>query len=163
MTRMSEEYLEEFRQLPLFEDGRIDYTSAIKAPVVLCAVHYEDDVLLLKRSGDVGNYQSCWNLVAGFIDRDVCLEDHVTTEVTEELGLSASDIEEVLVREPYELPDADLGKTWLIYPSSVLLTHRPAITLDWESTEYRWVKPSDIGSYDTPPGLDETLKRALSN
>jgi hypothetical protein len=36
------------------------------------------------------------------------------------------------------------------------------VKIDWEHKEYRWINPVDIDTYDTVPGLKNTLERVLS-
>ena len=74
--------LKEFIDLPKFEDGRIDYTSSKKAPILLCFVKFQEKILLVKRSNKVGNYQGKWNVVAGFIDEPKPLKEKVLEELT---------------------------------------------------------------------------------
>ncbi|MEK6856996.1 MAG: hypothetical protein AABX39_00220 [Nanoarchaeota archaeon] len=41
-----EEVLKEFSNLLRFEDGRINYSTSHKAPVLICFVMYENKILL---------------------------------------------------------------------------------------------------------------------
>ena len=93
--------LDEFTSLPRFPDGRINYTGAKKAAVLLCAVKHDDKILLLKRSDKVGNYRGKWNLVAGFLDQPRPVREKVLEEIREELGLSEEQINDITVGEPF--------------------------------------------------------------
>ena len=62
---------------------------------------------------------------------------------------------------PYEFFDTDEQKTWLVHPVLVELKQRPKIKLDWEHTEFKWISPDKLMTYDTVPKLDESLKRVL--
>ncbi len=55
--------------------------------------------------------------------------------------------------------DKALGKTWIRVPVKVLLKKLPQIKLDFEHTEYIWVKPKDISFYKLIPGLIESLEK----
>jgi hypothetical protein len=58
--------LDEFSKiLPKFPDGRINYTTSQRCPVITCFVMYEGKILLLKRSDKVGTYKGFWNSVSG--------------------------------------------------------------------------------------------------
>ncbi len=37
---------------------------------------------------------------------------------------------------------------------------KPIIKLDWEHTEYRWIKPQKMKDFDTVPGLEKSLENA---
>lgn len=54
--------------LPHFPDGRIDYSHASKAPVVIIFVKHKGKILLLKRSSKVRAYKGKWQVVAGYLD-----------------------------------------------------------------------------------------------
>ncbi len=62
---------------------------------------------------------------------------------------------------PYEFFDPDEQKTWLVHPVLVELKQRPKIKLDWEHTDYKWITPDELTTYDTVPKLAESLKRVL--
>jgi hypothetical protein len=44
----------------------------------------------------------------------------------------------------------------------VRVNRQPQIQLDWEHTEYTWILPDEISSYETVPKLAESLSRVLS-
>jgi len=41
------------------------------------------------------------------------------------------------------------------------LKKKPDIKLNWEHTEYRWIKPEELKKFDIVPSLDNSLKRAF--
>ncbi len=155
--------LNDFLHLPHLSDGRIDYTHSSAAPILICFVFYTDKLLLLQRSQEVHAYRGLWSVVAGFIDDErQTLSEKVFEELIEELGVDSTLIQSLSFAEPYQYTDADLGKTWIRYPIRVYLKHEPAITLDWEHTEYRWVVPTELSLFQTAPGLAQSLERALA-
>ena len=74
---MLQELFEHFKKLPKLPDGRIDFSQAEEAPIFLCVVRHQGEVLLLKRSYKVGFYKGWWNAVAGYIDEPKPLKEHV--------------------------------------------------------------------------------------
>ncbi len=144
-------------KLPRFGDGRIDYTTSKIAPVVTVYISYGGKILLFKRSDRVATYRGMWDAVSGYIDEPKAIKDKAVEEVTEETGINASDIERVEVGATFELKDDSIGKTWVVCPVHVALKREPAITLDFENTEYRWVYPRDIGKFSVLPGLDRGI------
>lgn len=149
------------RELPKFPDGRIDYTNATKSAVLTCFLEYKGKVLLLKRSNKVGSYKGIWNAVAGYLDELKPLSEKVLEEVKEELGILEENIGKIKVGKIYEFTDNKISKTWIVHPVLIKLKKEPTIILDWEHTEYVWIHPKDIKSYQITPKLDESLKRVL--
>lgn len=155
--------LKEFTEtLPRFPDGRIDYSHSGRAPVLTCFVEYNGEILLLKRSDEVRVYQGKWNTVAGYLDEPKPIRQKAIEELSEELGIQQDIIKEIKLGEPYEFYDESVDKTWLVHPVLVNLSAKPDIKLDWEHTDFKWIKPKDIKSFDIVTNLDETLERALA-
>ena len=154
--------IKEFSEkLPKFSDGRIDYSNTDKAPVLTCFVKYQDKILLLKRSDKVRVYQGLWNTVAGYLDDLKPPKEKALEEVNEELGIKRNDILKISTGNPYKFHDKDVQKIWVIFPILVELKNKPMIKLDWEHTEYKWIKPNEINNHDVVPNLDATLARIL--
>lgn len=82
--------------LPKFDDGRIDYTGAKISFVLNAFVHYNGQLLLLKRSKKVGSYHGKWNGVAGYLDEKKSLEMKVYGEIEEEIQVKKDNIEKVV-------------------------------------------------------------------
>jgi hypothetical protein len=40
----------------------------------------------------------------------------------------------------------------------VELKNKPEIKLDWEHTEYKWIKPGEFKEFETVPKLDKSLE-----
>ncbi len=147
-------------KLPKFPDGRIDYSSSNIAPVITVFLKYKDKILLLKRSTRVRTYQGKWNTVAGYLDEVKPIYEKITEEIQEELGLNENNTSLVHIGKPYKFIDTEINKTWIIHPVLIELKNKPTIELDWEHTEYKWVKPEEIKDFDTVPNIDKSLKNA---
>lgn len=146
--------LERFaRELPKFEDGRINYKDAKAAPVTNIFVRANGKLLLVKRTDKVSNYPGKWHTVAGYLDELVPLRNKVLEELREEIGVHEADVGDMLYGEPVEEADEVLGKQWTIYPVVVKLKGMPELQLNWEHSEYRWVSPSQLADFDTIPDL----------
>jgi len=148
-------------RLPKFSDGRINYSNSNIAPVITVFVRYKDKILLLKRSDKVGAYRKKWNTVAGYLDQPKPIFEKALEELKEELGILQKSILQIKVGAPYKFFDSDIKKTWLVNPVLIDLKRKPNIKLDWEHTEYKWIKPGELKMFDTVPKLEESLKRAL--
>ena len=149
------------RELPKFVDGRIDYTNSNEAPVVIIFLRYKDEILLVKRSGRVANYNGKWNTVAGFLDRVRPLEEDIYEELKEELGLDRDQIGHIHKGKSHVLDDKSIGKKWIVFPVIVDTKELPTIKIDWEHTAFKWIKPKELADYDTVTDLEKTYKLAL--
>lgn len=146
---------------PKFPDGRIDYTAATTAPVILCFVEWQGKILLLKRSDKVLSYKGKWTAVGGYLDEPKPLIEQAYQELREELGIEPAGVQSIKFVEPQTLQDAAIGKIWIIHPVLAVLRNEPKIVLDWEHTDYRWIQPTDIRNFDIVPGADRNLQRVL--
>lgn len=163
MTKTPQQTFEELTEgLPRFDDGRIDYTHASKAPVLNTVVYCNGEILLVKRSNKVLVYQGMWNGVTGFIDELLPIEDIAKQELSEEITLDESVIDAIKITSPYELEDPEVGRTWVVYPVLVVLTQKPVITLDWEHTDFAWINPADLKDYNFVKDYDKSVGIALA-
>jgi 8-oxo-dGTP pyrophosphatase MutT (NUDIX family) len=146
--------------LPRFPDGRIDYSHAQTSLILVCFVLYGEEFLLLHRSELVHQYKRKWNTVAGYIDEPKPLREKVFEELSEELGITEVDVLSFEIGTPHEQADASLKKQWIVYPCIVRLTHKPAIRLDWEHTDFAWITEKQLQFYDLVPNLYESFQHA---
>lgn len=149
------------RELPRFPDGRIDYSNSHVALTITAFVKYGDKILLLKRSGKVRTYRGKWCAVTGYLDELKPIRRKALEEVQEELGIRESSISSISIGKPYEFTDAELNITWVDHPILVELKNKPRVELDWEHTEYRWIKPEEMKDFDTVPMLDRSLENVF--
>jgi isopentenyldiphosphate isomerase len=145
-------------KLPKFPDGRIDYSDSDTAPVIIVFVKYQDKILLLKRSNKVRAYRGKWNTVAGYLDELKPLREKALEEVQEELGINEDNILLFRIGESYEFTDVEVNKTWIVNPCLIELKDEPVIKLDWEHTEYKWIKPEELREFDVVSKLDTSLE-----
>jgi len=154
--------IEEFsKKLPKFKDGRINFANSDIAPVITVFIKYKDRILLLKRSEKVLTYKGKWNSVTGYLDEIKPIREKVAGEVEEELGIKKNNISSILIGESYEFKDNEINKTWIVFPVLVELENEPEVKLDWEHTEYKWIKPEELENFDVVPNLKESLKRVV--
>jgi isopentenyldiphosphate isomerase len=145
-------------RLPKFPDGRIDYSNSNVAPVVTVFVKYKEKILLLKRSDKVRVYQGKWNTVAGYLDELRPIREKVLEEIKEELEIEKDNVLSIIFGEPYQFTDKEVNKTWIVHSVLVELKEKPNIKLNWEHTDYKWIKQDELRNFDIVPKLDESLK-----
>jgi isopentenyldiphosphate isomerase len=149
------------KKLPKFPDGRIDFTHSETSLVLTVFIKYKDKILILKRSNKVGTYKGKWNTVTGYIDEPKPLIEKIIEEINEELGITEDNILSYSIGEPFKFKDPGIKKIWIVHPAKVELKNNPDIKLDWEHSEYKWIKPEDIKKFNIVPNLDLSLKRGL--
>ena len=117
--------------------------------VVTCFLRNRGDVLLLRRSDQVGAYQGNWGVVSGSVEGTP--EETAFREIAEQTGLAKATS---LARrgEPFAVDDKALGTRWIVHPFLFECAHRD-LRLDGETTEAAWVPPPAILRRDTVPNL----------
>ncbi len=118
--------------------------------VVTVFLRNRGQVLLLKRSEEVGSYSGRWGAVAGHSEGDP--ETAARQEIEEETGIDPRSVTLVRRGDPFEVDDPDLGIRWSITP---FLFDSPTrdIETDWESVATEWVHPPAIRTRETVPDL----------
>lgn len=106
-------------------------------------------------------YSGKWAVCSGSIDKkDRSPESAAKREILEETTLSDNDISLLRRGKPFRLTDEGLKTEWTIHPFAwELKTGAKSIKFDWEHTEYRFIKPDDLESYDHVPQLELGLGR----
>ena len=125
--------------------------------VVTCFLQFNNEILILRRSEQVGTYQGKWAGVSGYIEKSD--DDQAFREIEEETGLSKEDVKLVRKGEPLEVIDQALKRKWVVHPYLFHIRDKDKIRIDWEHKEARWIAPQDIDRYETVPMLKETLER----
>lgn len=148
-------------KLPEFQDGRINYSNSDIAPVIVVFIEYKDKILLLKRSDKVRTYQGKWNAIAGYLDELKPIREKALEEIQEEAQINRDKILSFHIGETYKLKDNTINKTWIIHPVLVELKELPDIRIDWEHTEYKWIKPKELKKFDIVTNLEKSYERAI--
>lgn len=161
MDRIENIVKEFYDKLPKFPDGRIDYHTSDVAPVLTVFVTYNKEILLLKRSDKVRAYQGKWNAIAGYLDEIKPVREKVLEELREEVDISEEIIEEICLGKIERIEDKKISKTWIGQPVLVKLRTKPEIKLDWEHTEYKWIKPEELKNFDIVESLDKSFENLM--
>jgi 8-oxo-dGTP diphosphatase len=127
--------------------------------VVTCFLESGGEILILRRSGEVGSYRGSWAGVSGYIESTA--DEQALTEIEEETNLRREDVELLKRGEPLAVEDEGLGTRWLVHPYLFRIKDQDKIRIDWEHKEAKWIKPEDIDNYQTVPKLKEALSRVL--
>jgi len=149
------------KKLPKFPDGRIDYSNSDIAPVITVFVKFKDEILLLKRSNKVGSYPEKWNTVAGYLDELKPINKKIFEELKEEIGIDRNLILSINIGKTHKITDVHINKTWIIHPVLVEIKEMPKIKLDYEHTEFKWIKQEELKNFDTVPKIDKSFENAF--
>lgn len=131
-----------------------------KREVVTAFLRYQDRILLLRRSGEVGTYQGRWAGVSGYLDKKSPMEQ-VRREIREETGLTARQLRFVAEGEAIEVPAPEFETCWVVHPFLFDIKDPRAIRLDSEHEEQIWLRPEEVTSLATVPSLVKALARCL--
>ena len=125
--------------------------------VVTCFLESDGEVLILRRSQQVGTYQGRWAGVSGYMETTA--DEQALVEIKEETSLGREDLKLIKRGKPLPIKDENLGIKWVVHPYLFHIKDRSKIRIDWEHKEARWIDPKDIDSYQTVPKLKEALAR----
>lgn len=125
--------------------------------VVTCFLESEGNILLLRRSQRVGSYRGRWAGVSGYLEKSP--DEQALTEIEEETGLGREEVILLKKGEPLAIDDETIGVRWIVYPYLFRIKDRQKVMTDWEHQESRWIDPKDLDTFETVPGLKETLSR----
>jgi len=129
--------------------------------VVTCFLESDGEILILRRSQQVGSYQGRWAGVSGYVEKTS--DEQALVEIEEETSLCGDDLKLVKRGKPLLIEDEKLGVKWMVHPYLFHIKDRGKIKIDWEHKETRWIDPKDIDNYQTVPMLKETLARVYKS
>ena len=129
--------------------------------MVTCFLESDGEILILRRSEQVGSYQGRWAGVSGYIETTA--DEQALTEIEEETSLAEEDLKLIKKGRPLEVKDDKLGVKWVVHPYLFHIKDRDKIKIDWEHKEARWIQPKDIDNFETVPKLKETLARVYKS
>ncbi len=132
-----------------------------KKQVVTCFLESEGEILILRRSGQVGSYQGRWAGVSGYIE--TAADEQALIEIEEETSLAGEDLKLIKRGKPLPVKDERLGVKWVVHPYLFHIKDRGKIKIDWEHKEIRWIAPNDIDNFETVPMLKEALERVYKS
>lgn len=125
----------------------------MKELVVIGVVKFKDKILLLKRSDNRRISPSLWQVVSGFIDKGETREQAVLREVKEETGLNGKIVK---VGKVFDSID-DYGE-WTNCPFLIQVDSDQVIIDKNEHSEYAWIYPKEIDTFNIIKAVHEDLK-----
>lgn len=138
--------------------GQVDYTNIRWAPVLNCVLKYKDKFLVVQRSKESNFYPEYWNGISGFLDDNKSLEEKIFEELSEELGISKTEVISYKLAEIFNKDEPEYKKTWIIHPVLVEVSI-DKVKLDWEAENYKWLTIDEIKNLKLLPGFDIVLEK----
>lgn len=126
-------------------------------PVVTVFLRHRGEVLLLRRSTDVGSYPGQWSAVAGHVEHNDP-EASAWTEISEETGLPEHDVTFARKGSSFVVEDDDQDTLWRVHPFLFDVNTR-TIETNWETDEAEWVSPTALLRRHTVPDLWTSYRR----
>jgi 8-oxo-dGTP diphosphatase len=128
---------------------------------VTCFLEFKGKILILLRSNRVRSYKGIWGGVSGRIENDRAPIEQAKLEVKEETGLLDEDILSINEGKVFKFDDYEIKINKVVYPFLFKIKDPAKVEIDWEHTQYKWIKPSEIEQYPTMPQLKETMMRVI--
>lgn len=149
------------QQYGTFEDGRVNYTDADEAPIVMCTLVYAGKILLVKRGYGLADAEGYWSTINGFIDEPKPVKVQAQQEIKEELGLAVQ-LDDIQVGASYTLQNPQEKRRYIVFPCRITLTSKPVVKLDHEHTDFVWIHRSDLAGYEILDDLPYAIDAALA-
>ena len=106
--------------------------------------------------------RNLWAGISGIIEKDDRSPlSRAEIEIFEETGIKREQIN--LLKESQQMKIISTqykNHQWNIFPF-LFKVENPEIKLNWENSEFEWIKPSNIVNYKTVPSLDKILFNLL--
>ncbi len=125
--------------------------------IVTCFLTKDDKILLLKRSNKVKSMKGLWAGISGIIEKNEEPLVRAKIEIFEELGIKDDEIKLLknskkmrIISPQYE------NHEWEVYPF-LFEADNPKIKLNWENSDFKWIKADEISNYKTVPSLEQVL------
>ena len=110
----------------------------------------------MKRAAKVRVNPRLWSPISGRVDGRLDPERQAWAEIREEAGIDMGKLRKIHVGRKYKLHVRELTEV-IIYPYLFESTTR-RVHLNWENTDYRWVRISDLPRFKLIPKFDLTLR-----
>ena len=112
-----------------------------------------DKVLLLRRSNRVRTMRGKWSGVSGIIEGNERPLNRAKTEIFEEAGISKSKIRLIRSADGIRIKSPQYKNHEWVVSAFLFEADSPTVRLNWENSDYRWVKISEMDKYETVPDL----------
>jgi len=129
--------------------------------IVTSFITSNEKFLLLKRSEKVKSMKGLWAGISGIIEKNEAPLQRAKIEIFEELGIKEEQIKLLKTAERMRVVSPQYkNHEWEIFPF-LFEANNPAIKLNWENSEYKWISDDELNNYKTVPNLEKVLLSLL--
>ena len=127
--------------------------------IVTSFIKNNNKILILKRSTNVKSMKGLWSGVSGIIENNEKPLDRAKIEIFEEIGIEkvslTKKIEKMIISSPHYK-----NHRWEVF-SFLFETEKIEVKLNWENSEFKWIRTEELKNYETVPSLDKILINLL--
>lgn len=129
--------------------------------IVTSFIRNDDKLLILKRSDKVKSMKGLWAGVSGIIENNEEPLKRAKIEIFEEVGITEDKITLIKTTERMKINSPQYkNHEWEIFPF-LFESKNPTVKLNWENSDFRWIKVDDLEDYETVPSLQKVLFNLL--
>jgi len=129
--------------------------------IVTSFIKNSNKILILKRSNKVRSMKGLWSGVSGIIENNENPKDRAKIEIFEEIGMTKDEISFIKSIEKIKISSPQYeNHEWEVFPF-LFETKEIKIKLNWENSEFKWIKVDELKNYETVPNLDKILFNLL--
>ncbi len=129
--------------------------------IVTSFIKDNDKLLILKRSDKVKSMKGLWAGISGIIENNEEPLKRAKIEIFEEAGITEDGITLVKASKEMRVNSPQYNNhEWEIFPFLFEATN-PTINLNWENSDFRWIRAEELKDYETVPSLQKVLFNLL--
>ena len=127
--------------------------------IVTSFIKNNNKILILKRSTNVKSMKGLSSGVSGIIENNEKPLDRAKIEIFEEIGIEkvslTKKIEKMIISSPHYK-----NHRWEVF-AFLFETEKIEVKLNWENSEFKWIRTEELKNYETVPSLDKILINLL--
>ncbi len=125
--------------------------------IVTSFIRDNEKLLILKRSDKVKSMKGLWSGVSGIIENNEEPLYRAKIEIFEEAGITEDKITLIKANEEMRIHSPQYkNHEWKIFPFLFEATN-PTVNLNWENSDFRWIRAEELEKYETVPSLQQVL------
>jgi len=129
--------------------------------IVTSFIKNNDRLLILKRSDEVKTMKGLWAGISGIIEKNEEPLQRAKIEIFEEIGMTDEEIRLIKTAEVMKINSPQyINHEWEIFPF-LFESKNPTIKLNWENSDFKWIKVEELEEYETVPSLQKVLLNLL--
>jgi 8-oxo-dGTP pyrophosphatase MutT (NUDIX family) len=129
--------------------------------IVTSFIKNNERLLILKRSDEVKTMKGLWAGISGIIEKNEEPLQRAKIEIFEEIGITDDQITLIKSAEGMKVNSPQyINHEWEIFPF-LFESSNPTIKLNWENSDFKWIKVKELKDYETVPSLQKVLFNLL--